>query len=115
MLNKNHNSIHHLKRGEEMNEAKVLLKLSKDEKEEIYNIFIRKTALAELLSGYSNLKTSGVDVNELYERVLKDMDATMEQYNLWFEAKKAQYKWETRQGYKYSINFINNEVLLEPV
>jgi CXXX repeat modification system protein len=98
-----------------MNEAKVLQKLSKDEKEEIYNIFIRKTALAELLSGYGNLKASGVDVNELYERVLKDMGATMEKYNLWFEAKKSQYKWETQQGYKYSINFLNNEVLLEPV
>jgi CXXX repeat modification system protein len=93
----------------------VIGKITESEKEEINQLYLKKTALMELLYGIKNIKRFDENIDELYEKVVKDLGETTEQYTNWFASKKEKYQWETHANYSFTVLFKTNEVALAKI
>ncbi len=78
---------------------KLIGKVTQEEKEEIKSLFERKNGLIEL----SKIL---IPENELlYEKLVKDMGETSTRFQDWWDKKANKYGWESKEGYKWEINF----------
>lgn len=84
---------------------KVVGLVTEDEKNEIKAIYRHKNSLEELI--LSLPKNS-----EIYNDVISDLDATMDNYQKWWDICYEKYKWEKGEV-DWMIIFETNEIVIE--
>lgn len=85
---------------------KVIGQVTKEEKNEIQQLFERKNGLNEL----SKIITA--DNTELYEKLVKDMGETGTKFQNWWDKMAAKYEWESAKNGNWEINFDTCEIYL---
>ncbi len=74
-------------------------KVTKDESNVIYSLFVRKNGLEDLA------KILTVDNSELYEKMVKDLGETNTAFQRWWDDMAEKYKWEYSEGSNWEIDF----------
>lgn len=82
--------------------GKVIWKLSKEDFNNIQDLFEKKLALENLT------KIIDVKDSELYEKLVKDYGRTLHEFNNWWSVMSKKYKWE---GSNWWVNFDTQEVI----
>lgn len=86
--------------------AKVIGKVTEEERDEIQALFERKNGLAEL----SKILTP--DNSMMYERLVQDMGRTQTEFQRWWDLMSKKYAWENTEGGSWSIDFDTCEITL---
>jgi CXXX repeat modification system protein len=90
---------------------KIVGKVTEEERDEIKNLYSKKTSLESL---FHSLLASKIEVKntEIYDKLIKDYsDVTMDFQN-WWPTKTARYNWESVDGGNWSIDFDTCDVVL---
>ncbi|OKP85610.1 CXXX repeat peptide modification system protein [Paenibacillus sp. P32E] len=86
--------------------------VSEQEKNEILNLYERKTALQEL---FSSLPCSNSDIGEIelvYEKIVADLGKTSVKLENWWSEKARKYIWKSSVNGSWTIDFNTNEIYL---
>lgn len=78
---------------------KIVGKVTAEEKNEIQTLFERRNGLNEL----AKIVTS--DNNELYEKLVKDLEETGTKFQNWWNRMGEKYQWESIDGSNWEIDF----------
>lgn len=82
------------------------------EKEEIRKLFDRNLALNEIIPSLNSGLLSNEQKDELYEKVLIDMEKTNTSFQKWWIEKSIKYNWRSIENGEWHINFETNEIFL---
>ncbi len=93
-------------------QRKPVGQVTPEERDEIRQIFLRKSALAELFLTLLKLDQQSLADNPLYEKLVLDMGETTVRFQSWWDAKALAYGWQGRAGGNWSIDFASCEVFL---
>jgi len=85
---------------------KLVGQVTEEEKREIQQLFERQNGLNEL----AKILTAGND--ELYEKLVKDMGKTKQNFQAWWDKMSTQYQWESHENGNWKIDFNTNEIYL---
>jgi CXXX repeat modification system protein len=75
------------------------------ERDEIKALFERKNGISELTRSLVNISKSELENSYLYDKLIMDMGKVSSQFQKWWDAMSAKYKWESIPGYKWEIDF----------
>ena len=89
-----------------MEMKKLVGKATPEERDEIQKLFERKNGLIELA------KVMPVENEILYEKMVKDLGATAERFQEWWNDKSASYGWESHPDGSWEIDFKTCEIFL---
>ncbi|MEK3950049.1 CXXX repeat peptide modification system protein [Paenibacillus peoriae] len=79
------------------------------EKEEILQLYERKTALQELINSFND---AAMIHDDLYERIVKDLGQTMVAMENWWSCTSKKYQWKRHPSSNWTIDFNTNEINL---
>ena len=82
-----------------MGMKKIVGKVTKDESNVIYSLFVRRNGLEDLA------KILTADNSELYEKMVKDIGETSTAYKKWWDDMAEKYQWEFTEGGNWEIDF----------
>ena len=85
---------------------KIVGQVTVEEKNEIQTLFERRNGLNELA------KIVTADNTELYEKLVKDMGATVTKFQNWWDRMSQKYQWESADNGNWEINFDTCEITL---
>lgn len=91
---------------------KSIGKVSVKEKDEIQDLFERKNGLIELSKALSSFSDEELNNNNLYERIIKDLGGVTGKFQKWWDEKSVKYSWESKNGFKWEIDFNTCEIFL---
>lgn len=84
--------------------------VTKEEKERIESLYLRKNALRELLLTVK--RASEDEKDELYEKIVRDMGQTQMKFEAWWKEMREKYQWKSSDSGHWEINFETCEVYL---
>lgn len=87
-------------------ERKLIGKVTIEEKEQIYEIYLRRSGLTDLV------KILSVDQEDLYEKVIKDLGETNARFQYWWDTMAEKYKWVSVENSRWKIDFNTCEIFL---
>ena len=93
----------------------VLGKLTEVELQTIMQLMGRKGALEDLFVSLGQQKNVGItaDSNQLYERIVSDMQEVKLAITNWWQETAAKYEWSYNATDVWSVNFSTREVSLQ--
>jgi CXXX repeat modification system protein len=80
--------------------GKTVGKITREESNQIKQLFLRREALADL---FSLLPEMEEEIDGLYEQILEDTGKTVQEYDSWWAKIAKKYGWET--GKNLQVNF----------
>lgn len=83
-----------------------------EERDEIKRLYERKNSLKELFRSLLNVPKKELEDSYLYEKLVNDIARTTNEYEKWWSDKGAKYKWKSRSGCSWRINFDTCEIFL---
>ena len=83
------------------------------ERDQIRELYMRKTALTELFLSLSKLDRAALDASPLYEKVVRDMGQVTVRFQAWWDDRATAYGWPARAGGSWNINFETCEIYLD--
>lgn len=87
--------------------SRILIgKVSKEERDEIKSIHMRRSALLDL----SQILTA--EKSELYEKLVKDLSETNVRFHEWWVSKVKEHNWERSEKSRWQIDFNTCEIFL---
>ena len=92
--------------------GKPVGRVTPDERDEIRELFLRKSALTELFLSLSKLDAASLAASPLYDKIIHDMGDVTVRFQTWWENKAKQYGWEGRSGGNWNIDFETCEIYL---
>jgi CXXX repeat modification system protein len=93
--------------------AKPVGRVTAEERDEIRDLFLRKSALTELFLSLSKLDAASLQSSPLYDKIIRDMGDVTVKFQSWWENKAKQYGWEGRTGGNWNIDFDTCEIFLQ--
>ena len=85
---------------------KLVGQVTPEERDSIRQLFERRNGLNELA------KILTADNEELYEKLVGDLGETGMKFQQWWDGMADKYKWESREGGNWEINFETCEIYL---
>lgn len=85
---------------------KIVGQVTEEEKREIKTLFERRNGLKELTKILDHTN------EELYEKLIRDINSTQEKYKKWWNRMGQKYLWEGMDDGKWEINFETNNIYL---
>lgn len=86
--------------------------VTENEKREILLLNERKSALKELLLTLDSPILSPEEKDNMYKKIVKDMEEVSSKYKEWWMEKNNKYSWKYSEKGEWSINFHTNEIFL---
>ncbi|CQR58672.1 MULTISPECIES: CXXX repeat peptide modification system protein [Paenibacillus] len=86
--------------------------VSEQEKDEILNLYERKTALQELFSSLPCLNNDIAEIELIYEKIVADLGKTTVKLEHWWSEKARKYTWKSSANGSWKIDFNTNEIFL---
>jgi CXXX repeat modification system protein len=93
--------------------GKSVGRVTPEERDEIRDLFLRKSALTELFLSLSKLDAGSLQSSPLYDKIIRDMGDVTVKFQSWWENKAKQYGWEGRSGGNWNIDFDTCEIFLQ--
>ena len=90
------------------NDREPIGKITIKERDEIKLLFERKNGLTELFKSLSGFNKNDIDF--LYEKLVTDMGVVSTKFQNWWTEKSKKYNWESKDGYKWEVDFDTSEV-----
>lgn len=87
-------------------EKKLVGKVTPEQRDEIQALFERRNALNELFLVVPK------ENQDLYGRVMADMEQTQKKFDQWWSDRSAEYHWEGQENGSWEINFDTCEIFL---
>ena len=87
------------------NMKKIVGKVAEDEKNSIRTLYNHKNSLEELILVLK-------DDDEVYKKVLSDLNDTKQKYQEWWDTMSQKYQWEKTKNGRWQINFDTCEIYL---
>jgi len=90
---------------------KIVGKVTEEERDEIRNLYSKKTSLESL---FQSLLTTQVEVKntEMYDKLIKDYSDVMLSFQSWWPVHTSKYNWESAEGGNWTIDFDTCNVVL---
>lgn len=79
--------------------------VTEEEKEEIYDMFEKYNALC-------NLKNIISSHDEMYSKLVFELEKIEKEQNIWWKKKQKKYNWELQNEREWMIDFSSNEIYL---
>ncbi|WP_061994665.1 CXXX repeat peptide modification system protein [Clostridium sp. ATCC 25772] len=90
----------------------IVGKILELEKKEINLLFEKKLALDELKMSLEDIEIKDLDKTEILNRIEKDFFKNNELIESWWNRMSQKYKWKSKYGASWVINFDTNDVCL---
>jgi CXXX repeat modification system protein len=87
-------------------------RVSPKERDEIQTLFERKNGLIELVQSLAANGSSMLENNTFYEKVVADLGRTTTRARQWWDTKAKAYRWTSRPGWQWSIDFNTCQIFL---
>jgi CXXX repeat modification system protein len=97
---------------DEQNQEQAVGKVTEAERDEIKRLHERKNSLQELFYSLANMPRNEIEGTFLYEKLVDDMGKTASAFKDWWNKMGAKYKWASRKGHSWRINFDTCEIFL---
>lgn len=89
-------------------------RVTPEERDEIQRLFNRKMSLRELIMVLQeNSQKEGKVDDNLYERVLRDIEETGQKFQKWWDDMGAKYQWKGHERGFWRIDFQTCDIFLE--
>ncbi|MCC6751390.1 MAG: CXXX repeat peptide modification system protein [Deltaproteobacteria bacterium] len=92
---------------------KLVGRVSPEERDEVRELFQRKTALGELFLALGKMDAETLAKSPLYEKAVRDMGGVSVRFQQWWEGMARKYGWEGKDGGNWSIDFDSCDIYLE--
>ena len=94
-------------------DKKPLGRVTTEERDEIRELFMRRSALSELFLSLAKLDAESLSKSPLYDRVVRDMGRASVDFQEWWDSKAKKYSWEGKAGGSWRIDFESCEIFLD--
>jgi CXXX repeat modification system protein len=86
--------------------------VSREERDLIQTLHVRKTGLAELFASVTRMDDE-LKATQLYERLVEEMGTVALEYQNWWDAMVDKYGWERPHDHGWRIDFDSCSIYLE--
>jgi len=87
--------------------------VSREERDLIHALNLRKTGLAELFASICRMTDDEMEASKLYERLVQDMGAVALEYQRWWDAMADKYGWQRQPDRSWRIDFDSCAIYIE--
>jgi CXXX repeat modification system protein len=95
-----------------MQQRKVVGHVTAEERDELRELELRKTGLAELFLALACLDSAALEASPSYDRLVRDMGQVTNELRGWWDAKAELYGWERQLGGGWTLDLETCEVLV---
>jgi len=93
-----------------MKTKKAVGSVTPEERDEIQNLFERKSAITELFKSLPDINKESYD--SIYEKLVTDLGRTTRSFQGWWDDKGHKYSWESHPEGHWEIEFETCEIFL---